>query len=308
MILYLSAICSSYICFYMNHYLTVLFLPALNHSSKMENIFSNVTLNSSKPESYTLQPFLFLSLIDIFTVLVGQPVIAALLWITFTSKKNIDILNCNLALFHNLQYFMLVFHLFVLFLLPHAQANLLKFVFVYAQIGGPMNLSFVCMERYVAVIHPTSYPLLKKYRWREVCVVTVWLFSVHSAFGNVFAENSSYIIDTSMQVIPISLMVFMTVLMVRFSVSVARALKRFGPGRNKMHPIKKRAFKTVCATSTIVLFCYIPVTFLQKLKFVNENAYYCVVMPCCILLLSFASVVHPLFYLSTQGKLFTCLK
>ena len=49
------------------------------------------------------------------------------------------------------------------------------FVFDYVIVGGPMTLSFICLEWYIAVVHPTSYPLLKRYRCREVCALSVWL-------------------------------------------------------------------------------------------------------------------------------------
>lgn len=301
MFLYLSVICSS-----------VLFLLALNQSGKMENIFTQFTLNSSQTESVGCGQgqVVFLSLIDICTLLVGQPVIVRLLWLVLTSKKTTDILNCNLALFLNLEYFMLTLHFFVLFLLPHAQADILEFLFVYAQIGGPMSLSFICIERYVAVTHPTSYPLLKEYRCREVCAVTVWLFSVPIAFASVFVDNvkSSIMVEYVLDGIPIVIMVCMIAVMVKCTVSIAKALKHAGPGRDEMHPIKRRALRTVCATLAIMMFFYIPVTFLQRFKYLRDYDFNCFIIPTCILLLSAASVVHPVFYLSTQGKLFPCIK
>lgn len=286
-------------------------LSSEHQSGKMESLFSNIRLNSSKHEACESAPayLVALSLIDIIPLLVGQQVITRLLWITFRSKK-IDILNCNLALFHNLQYLISILHLIVLCSQPLAQKIILKFLFVYVQIGGPMSLSFICLERYAAVIHPMSYPLLKKYRFREICAVTVWLFSVPTALGSVLAEESlSSLKETLLDIFPICVLVVMTAMMVRCSVSIARTLKKSGPGRGELHPTKRRAFKTVCATSAITFFCYAPVTLMQRFKFEDEYTYYCIITPVCILFLSAASVVHPLFYLSAQGKFkSTCLK
>lgn len=276
----------------------------------MENVSSNFTHDLSQHQILHTPVYLtVLSLIDIIPFLAGQPVIAKLLWISFTSKKATDILNFNLALFHNLQYCISIVHLFVLFLLPEIQKEILNCLFVYAQIGGPMNLSFICMERYVAVIYPTSYPLLKKYRFREVCAVAVWFVSVPNVFLLAFSvDTPSSLSENINDIFPVSLMVAMTVMVVHFSVRIAQALKKSGPGRDKMHPGKRRAFKTVCATLCMALICYTPVTILQRFGSSDETLYHDVIIPLCVFLLSAASVVHPLFYLSTQGKLFSCLK
>lgn len=296
--------------------LTVCFFLASEHQSgKMENLFSNVTLNSSKIVSFDedcefgMCYLVALSLIDIIPLLVGLPVIGKLLWITFTSKKTTDILNCNLALFHSFHYLISILHLIVLFSLPRVQITILRFLFVYVQMGGPMSLSFICLERYVAVIHPTSYPLLTKYRFREVCAVTVWFFSLPTALATVLAaEASSALRENLLNILPIFVLVAMTAMMMRCTLCIARTLKNSGPGRDKLHPAKRRAFKTVCATSVSALFCYAPVTLLQRFKFVDEATYVWIVTPVCMLFLSAASVVHPLFYLSTQRRLFICSK
>lgn len=277
----------------------------------MENLFSNVTLNSSKQElcHLGLEYVVVLSLIDIITFLVGQPVIAKLLWLAFTSKKTTDILNCNLALFHNLQYLISILHLIALFLLPHSHLQIQMFLLVYVEIGGSMSLSFICLERYAAVIHPTSYPLLKKYRCREVCAATVWLFSVPIALASIMAPNAPPNTLSFLTEFPCYVMVSMTAMMVWCSYSIVKTLKKSGPGRDELHPAKKRAFKIVCATSTITLFCYVTVSLLQRSNVgANIQVYDCIVLPVCISLLSAASVVHPLIYLSTQGKLAPCLK
>lgn len=277
----------------------------------MENLFSNVTRNSNQSDVCHFGPayIMVLSLIDIITFLMGQPLITRLLWITFTSKKTIDILNFNLALFHNFQYLTSTFHLAAMFLLPNAQQQILKFLLVYAQVGGPMSLSFISIERYVAVIHPMSYSLLKKYRCREVFAVTMWLLTVPIALASLLAKTlASFLNQQVLQIIQFSALCIMIAIMLRCSIRIAMVLKKSGPGLEKMHPAKKKAFHTLRATSAIALFCYTPVNLLQRLMSGNEYIYDCIVTPGCIFLLSVGSIVHPLFYLLTQGKLFTCFK
>lgn len=276
----------------------------------MEESLSNVTLNSSKPHAcgFGRYNFMVLSLLDVIPVALGQPVMIRLLFITSASTKASDILNFNLALVYSLQYLLSIVHLIALLSLQEVHGTLLKFVLVYAQIGGPMSLCLICAERYVAVIHPTSYPLLKRYRLREVCAALVWLFSVPVAAMNLATEVLLSPRDDLVKWIPFWVLLVMTVMMMRCSVNIAWALRRSSPGRGEVHPGKRRALKIVCATSAIVFVCYTPVSSLQLFKVVDENMFECVATPLCILLMSAASVAHPLLYLSTQGKLFTCLK
>lgn len=246
---------------------------------------------------------LSLSLTDIITFLVGQPLITRLLWVTFTSKKDKDILNCNLAIFLNFQYLMSLFHLVALHVQPQIQMQILRFMLVYAELGGPMNLTFICMQRYIAVNHPTSYPLMKKYRCREISALVVWIISVPVAYESTFGGNDiSSFKDELTNTICFFVMVLMTVVITRFSFKIASTLRKSGPAGDKLSPGKRRAFTIVCVTSCINLCSYIPVALLQKFRLSDPNTYQCVILPASIFLLSTASVVHPLFYLHTQGK------
>ncbi|AWP21338.1 Hypothetical protein SMAX5B_015657 [Scophthalmus maximus] len=275
----------------------------------MEGSIGNVSLNSSKRPDCQCESGHreFLSLVDVVTFLVGQPVVARLLWVSLTSNRTPDVLNCNLAVFHNVQYWISAVHLFILFMLPREQQNLFRFLLVFAQTGGPMNLCYICMQRYVAVIHPTSYPLLKKYRYAEVCAATVWLLSVPLAFANTLAPVFiSPLIDQVVDNLPFFLMVCMCLMMVRSSVKMARALLKPGPEGNRLSPAKRRACRAIRATSAVTMMFYVPVNVLQKVTAQDPCTLGCVVTPGCVLLLSAASIVHPLFYLSTHGKLFAC--
>lgn len=271
----------------------------------MEKTDKNVTNSSNKDNSceFGLSQNFSLATTDIITFLIGQPVITKLLWLTLTSKKDKDILNVNLALFHNFQYLLSILHLISIFVIPQIQMQILSFLIVYGELGGPLNLAFICLQRYVAVIHPTSYPVLKKYRCREIWAVMVWMLSVPIAFANLFAGSKmSSIKEDMINSVSFSVTVLLTAVIIRFSVSIAATLKKSGLGGEKLSPAKRRAFTIVCATSFATLAFYIPVALLQKFRTIDEYTYECIVKPVCILLLSVASIVHPLFYLYTQGK------
>lgn len=228
-----------------------------------------------------------------------------LLWICFVSIKTPDVLNANLGLFYSFQYLMSLAHAVVSFTLRAQQARFLRFVFVLAQTGGPAGLTFVCIQRFVAVVHPASYPLLKKYKYCEISAAAVWILSVPTAVGGVFVQFPSSKAK-AMSDAPLILMVAMIGMMWQCSIKMVLMLRRRGPGKGKVHPAKKRAFRTIAATTAITITFYIPVALLQRLKSDDECNFECVLMPRCVFLLSVASLVHPLFYLYTQRKLLTC--
>lgn len=280
-------------------------------TASVNNLTSIVT-NSSHPEHCQTNLQHIALMTDIFTVLVGLPVITKLLWITITSKKTrMDILNLNLAIFHNIQYFVCILDMICLCFFLDKRPTVVMFLFGYVQIGGPMNLSFICIERYVAVIHPTAYPLLKKYRCREVCAVAVWLVAVPTALTKVLIHDSaSTVVRNVIDIASCGIMGVMVAVMIWCNVTVLRALKQSGPGRDKMHTVKKRACKTIGVISIIALSCYIPVIVMMRVQSfqITGSLYKCKIIPVSVFLFSVASVVHPVFYLSTQGKLFVCSK
>lgn len=276
----------------------------MEEDSHTNNSSSGADKGCLEEEGYLVS----LALINVFTFIIGQPVTARLLWITFTARKSIDILNCNLALFYNFLYLAYMLHLIFLFVFQQQQSDLLNSLLIYSQVGGSMGLCFICMERYVAVIYPTSYPLLRKYRWREVCVGTVWLSCLSTFTLNTLAkDNISSLIQKMIKNIPPSVMLLMTVLMACCTVRMVRVLMKSSPGRDRLHPAKRKAFRIIWATTAINLLFYIPVALVQKLN-QDEIWSQCTLTPVLLLILSAASVVHPMFYLSTKGELFPCLK
>ncbi|CAL8365514.1 unnamed protein product [Arctogadus glacialis] len=272
-----------------------------NHTGTFQRNFQRNTLNTTLCQNTLYSTLVTMS--DLFSVLVGTPLIAKLLWTAFHSKKT-DVLNINLAIFHYLQYLLSLVDLCLVFynVLKHLQ--MVRFLSVYVLIGGPMNLSFICLERYIAVIHPTFYPLLKKYRCREVCALSVWLLAVPPSLIKVlYAERDMYAAIDTVAYIVFGLLV---ITMVWSNVAILKALRTSGPVTDQLHPAKKRAFQTVGAISTLTLLCYIPVVILSNYRSIKRDESACLMVPATIFLVSVASMVHPIFYLAATGNLFSC--
>lgn len=280
-----------------------------NTNVTMKNISSNSTTEAESqiPAFLGASTVVFLSLNDILLFLIGQPLIIRLLWVTFKSRKTVDILNFNLALINLLHYWISFGHLHFLLLKNRFHHQILKFLCSYGMIGGPSSLLFICLERYIAVVYPMYFQLLRTYRFREVSAALVWcltlpLSSVYTANGKYQESYNERILD-----FPAFLLVAISVMMMHCSIRIAYLLKQPGPGRAKIHPAKKKAFKTVCTNILVIVTCYSPVAVLQRMSF-PVGAARSKVLPVCVFMLSVASVVHPLLYLSGQGKLCVCCK
>ena len=262
-------------------------------------MFSNGTECPSK----SFNNYILIS--NIFSIFIGQPVIVKLLWTTFHSKRK-DILNINLAVFHNIQYLLSTMHVCIVYFNRELNSNMVSFLTVYLLMGGPLTLVFICMERYIAVIHPTFYPLLKKYRCREGCSLSVWLLAVPPALMKALSEDLHVFMELwSMDAIVYTILCLVVIIMAWSNVAILKALKNSPSSTDKLHPVKKRAFETVRAIFIASFLCYIPVVILIKYKTVAKSSS-CIVAPICVFLVSVASVVHPVLYLSAKGQLFPC--
>jgi len=271
----------------------------------MAPMFDNLTAPDLNPNCTTDAPYIFsIMTTDVLTVLIGQPVMMRLLWIAFRAKKK-DFLNINLAFFHSLQYLLSTVHFFVALNQKESALHIVKFLSVYVLIGGPVSLSFICLERYVAVIHPASYPLLKTRRCREACVLSTWVLMLPAAIVKGITHPDWKILMGALDSLAFSVILFTICVIAWCNVAILKALRKSGPATDKLHPAKKRALRTVRAISIIVLLCYIPVTVTNLYRFLTFT-FYCVDVAVTIFFLSLASVAHPVFYLATTDPLFPC--
>lgn len=287
----------------------LVFVSVQNTSVMMKNISSNSTPEADSQITAFLGPSytIVLSLNDMVLFLIGQPLVLRLLWVTFKSRKTVDVLNFNLAIINLLHYWISFAHLHFLLLKMRFHHTILKLICLYGMVGGPTSLLFICLERYIAVVYPMYFQLLRTYRFREVSAAIVWCLTL--PLSSFYISNVKYQESYNERILdfPTFLLVAISSMTLHCSIRMAYLLKQPGPGREKIHPVKMKAFKTVCTNILVILTCYTPVTVLQRMDFPEEVAK-SKVLPASVFMLSVASVVHPLLYLSAQGKLCTFCK
>ncbi|KAG7314799.1 hypothetical protein KOW79_022102 [Hemibagrus wyckioides] len=116
--------------------------------------------------------------------------------------------------------------------------------------SSPLFLACICMDRYMAVRHPIVFSNLKDRSHRPVCAGVVWFITLVYAVLKCLGSIPNF--DKVFTIMILATFAFMLFC----NVSILLALGQSGPGRDDMHPVKKRAFK-MAYFSPDVFKCYI---------------------------------------------------
>ncbi|XP_056114213.1 C-C chemokine receptor type 8-like [Rhinichthys klamathensis goyatoka] len=171
--------------------------------------------------------------------------------------------------------------------------------------GRPVFQCLMCVERYLAVVHPVTFLKYKPLRYRVICCTVVWIIILGSCFYNLFIVIS--------QNFHIHLWFFSTQFLLFFSiqlfclVAVLRALKQSGPGerareREEENHMKRRAFYLILITTVSMAFIYVPypITGFYIIHTQQNNPAYWLPGLVCY---GLAGFVQPVLYLHRTGKL-----
>ncbi len=172
--------------------------------------------------------------------------------------------------------------------------------------GRPLFQCLICVERYLAVVHPVTFLKYKPLRYRVICCTVAWIISFGSCFCCLFTlVLLNFYIYVCINSIQFLLFLFIQLFCL---VAVLRALKQSGPGergreREEEHPMKKRAFYLIVITTVSMAIIYMPFMisgfiYIMTQRHINEPLSFGFV---CFILGGF---VQPVIYLHRAGKLF----
>ncbi|MBN3322746.1 GPR4 protein, partial [Atractosteus spatula] len=172
------------------------------------------------------------------------------------------------------------------------------FFFVFCEYGGTLFLCCVCVDRYLAVLHPITFLRIKDRKYRLTCSVSVW--TIILAFSIHFALNKT---DYNEQIFT-AIFTMAFIVMIFSNLSILRALRQSGPGRDEMHPMKKKAFKVVLSILASVIITYLPAVWICLInKVFPSRVFHCYLKPIAHAFVTMSVSIQPLFYLSVVGKL-----
>lgn len=161
--------------------------------------------------------------------------------------------------------------------------------------SSPLFLSCICLDRYVAVVHPLTFTELKDRQHRAVLAAAVWLITLAYAAAKCVGDIVNFEkVFTAMILAAFAFMVFC-------NIAILWALRQSGPGRDEMHPVKKRAFKMVLIILAIIVFNYFPpVALFPFQEYFSPDVFRCYVHYIAFGLMDFSSSIQPMLYLSKE--------
>ncbi len=269
----------------------------------MNNSTVNFTTFGASTNSTTLY-FGIMSILDIFNLLFGCPTHSYVLWLIVTGTgrgvaSELFMLNLSVCEIGNC-----LNSLLSLFDYRPVIKKITECIIGMAITGRPLFQSLICVERYLAVVHPVTFLKYKPLRYRVICCTAAWIITLGSCLCSVFTQALFYFYTWffSLQ--------FLLFLSIQFfcCVAVLRALKQSGPGERKREEenrMKRRAFYIILITTVNMIVSYVPfiisgLFFILSQEYISE--FFTVGLFCFIL----AGFVQPVLYLHRTAKL-SCL-
>ncbi|KAJ8347006.1 hypothetical protein SKAU_G00284070 [Synaphobranchus kaupii] len=239
--------------------------------------------------------YLALQFINMF---LGIPANLMVLWLLHKNKgdsSTSDIFIFHLAILDT--FFCLIPPLElanIVFLTTSSTWYVLRF-FYGVKDSSPLFLSCICMDRYMAVLHPITFTELKDRSHRKVCGVVVWLvtlvYAAAKCVGNIPNFEKAF---TIMILAAFAFMLFC-------NVAILHALRQSGPGRDEMHPVKKKAFKMVLIILAIIVFNYFPpVALFPFQEYFSPDVFRCYIHYIAFGFMDISSSIQPALYLSRE--------
>ncbi|XP_056114205.1 chemokine XC receptor 1-like [Rhinichthys klamathensis goyatoka] len=218
---------------------------------------NNSTVNFTT-ESSTTNSFGPLDIFEMyacsFSFLFGLPTHSYVIWLIITTgsgvasvffKLNLSV--CEIGICVTSLIFLLCFWFSSL-------TTLMCFLMGLGITGRPLFQCLICVERYLAVVHPVTFLKYKPLRYRVICCTAVWIITLGSCIFSMFLS-----LNTIEQTCFFSTQFLLFLSIQLFClVAVLRALKQSGPGergreRNEENHIKRRAFNVILITTVNML-------------------------------------------------------
>ncbi|XP_056121931.1 C-C chemokine receptor type 8-like [Rhinichthys klamathensis goyatoka] len=172
--------------------------------------------------------------------------------------------------------------------------------------GRPLFQCLMCVERYLAVVHPVTFLKYKPLRYRVICCTAAWVINLVSCLCCMFnlTSQNRYIhtwLSSMQMVLVFSIQLFCVV-------AVLRALKQSGPGereKKEENHMKRRAFNIILITTVSMVILYVPriITGFFEIRTSDSSPTSWFPALTCFIMAGF---VQPVLFLHRTGKL-SCL-
>ena len=170
-------------------------------------------------------------------------------------------------------------------------------------VSRPLFQCCICVERYLAVVHPVTFLKYKPLRHRVGCCGVVWLVVLGFCVAALFMSFSTtfYYFYLAQYLVVFSIELFCCL-------AVLRALRRPGPGEGEregdgMNNMKRKAFWIILVVLVSVVVSVFPIMVTVSFQgYLNFNDFY-FALAISFSLIIISGFVQPLLYLHRAGKL-----
>lgn len=173
-----------------------------------------------------------------------------------------------------------------------------KFSYGVKDTSGPLFLSCICLDRFVAVLFPIQFGQLKHIKYRLILTILVFCLTLAYSTAKMMGGFPNFEKVFTGEVLATFTW------MVACNTSILWALKKSrGAGKDEMHPMKKKAFKMVLSILYIIVFNYLPLVALFPFEdHYLPHVFRCYVQPVGFAFLNISSTIQPLVYLLRLEK------
>ncbi|XP_060923060.1 hydroxycarboxylic acid receptor 2-like [Limanda limanda] len=240
--------------------------------------------------------YVFYFVVKILNLFVGTPCNILVIWQIISKKSDAstsDTFIFNLAVLD--AFFCLMTPVDMINRLLLGDSNFwyfLRFTYGVKDIA-PLFLVCICLDRYIAVVHPVLFTSIRDNKMRIGISVVVWGFTL--AYG--VAKSLLDVVKASG--IFSGVILFAFAVMVFCNISIIWVLRRSVAGKEVMHPVKKRAFKTVLNILVIIVVNYLPpVALMPFVAYYTLVQYRCQISTSVFALMDLSSSLEPLLYIT----------
>ncbi|XP_022593771.1 G-protein coupled receptor 4-like [Seriola dumerili] len=244
--------------------------------------------------------FIFYFGVKVFNLALGTPCNILVIWQIATKKSDAstsDIFIFNLAILD--AYFCLM--------TPIEMANRLllgdsriwyfqRFAYGIKDVA-PLFLVCICLDRYIAVVHPVLFTGIRDNKIRISISVVVWglilAYGLTKCTLGVMSVNEVFS----------GVILFAFAVMVFCNISVIWVLRRSVAGKEEMHPVKKKAFKMVLIILAIIVVNYLPpVALMPFVSYYSFVAFRCQISISVFSIMDLSCSIEPLLYITKMER------
>ncbi|XP_061086507.1 proteinase-activated receptor 3-like [Conger conger] len=244
--------------------------------------------------------YVFCYLVKVFNLAFGVPANIMVMWQVARKKSDSstsDIFIFNLAIIDT--YFCLMTPIELVNRLVLNDGNIWYFQrFAYGMKDTtPLFLTCVCLDRYVAVVHPIVFTSIRDNKIRVAVSMLVWgLMLAYALSKSVLGAGSTINFFAGLILAAFTIMVFC-------NLSIVWSLRKSVMGKEKIHPMKLKALRTVIITLAIIVFNYLPpVALFPFTAYYSFVEFYCQISVTVYSIMDLSCTIEPLLYVSKMER------